>query len=121
MGTEKDDLPRFARLLHPVVDLVARIPTSVQVKLFAGFLLGTALLLLVGLTSAVLIARLNERVSILGTAGQIRLETRLVVEHEVTLPTEYRPLGLLTSDTAHASTIAQVQATFAQNIGTLEQ
>jgi len=50
--------------------------------LLAGFLFGTALLLMVGLTSAVLISRLNERASIYMTAGQIRLETGLVMENE---------------------------------------
>jgi signal transduction histidine kinase/CheY-like chemotaxis protein len=121
MGAEKDDLPRFARLLNPLVDLVARVPASVQVKLLVGFLSGTALLLVVGLTSAVLISRLNERASIYMTAGQIRLETGLVMENEVTLRTEYRALTLLTGDTTYEDKIAEIEQTFADNIGVLDQ
>ena len=73
---------RRSRRLSALVDLVARVPVSVQIKLLAGFLFGTALLLVVGLTSAVLISRLNERASIYMTAGQIRLKTGLVMENE---------------------------------------
>jgi len=116
-----EDLPRFARLLNPLVDLVARVPVSVQVKLLAGFLLGTALLLLVGLTSAFLIARLNERVAVYGTMGQLRLETGLVMENEVTQRTEDRALALLTGDSTYQDQIAEIQQTFAANINTLEQ
>jgi signal transduction histidine kinase/CheY-like chemotaxis protein len=120
-AADKDELNRFARLLNPLVDLVARVPVSVQVKLLAGFLTGTAVLLLVGLTSAVLIARLNERASIYATAGQMRLETGLIMEHEATLRTEYRSLALLTGDPTYDAKIAEIEQTFADNVATLEQ
>ena len=106
MQAERDDLPRFIRPLAPLIDLIARVPASVQVKLLVGFLGGAAVLLLVGMASAVMIGR-NEPVYVYLTAAQIRLEAGLEMEHEFALRTENRALTLLTGDPTYGDNMAQ--------------
>jgi PAS domain S-box-containing protein len=121
MGAGRDDdLPRFGRLVYPLVNLVAGIPASVQLKLLAGFLGGTVLLVLVAVLTAVVTARVTGRVSTYIVGANTRLDRGREMELEVSLQTEYRSLELLTSDPAYTEKIANMRKQFADDITALE-
>jgi PAS domain S-box-containing protein len=116
----RDDLPPFGRLLYPLIDLVARIPTSVQVKLLFGFLGGTLLLLVVALLTAFLIGRGAGRASSAMTGVYTRLDRGRDLEIGAAQQTEYRALQLTTGDTSYADKIAALEQTFSQDIVALK-
>ena len=57
-------MPRFTGPLHPLVDFVAGIRASVQIKLLCGFLVGVLLLLGMGILSLVVINRMGPRIGL---------------------------------------------------------
>jgi signal transduction histidine kinase len=114
-GSSDDDLPRFGRFLYPLVDLVAKIPASVQIKLLLGFLGGTLLLVSV----AVLAVVLTSRPSGLLTAGT-RQDRGRQMELEVSLQTRYRAVELITGGTTNSDNIAQVKRSLADDVAALE-
>ena len=115
-----DDLPRLSRLLYPLVDFVARIPASVQIKLLAGFLGGTVLLLVVAYFTAIAIGRVSGRASSQMIGGYTRLDRGRQMENEVNLQTQYRAVALLTGDPTNANKIAELKQSFTEGIATLE-
>jgi predicted PurR-regulated permease PerM len=81
--------------LRPSVDLVARLKTTVHLKLLAGFLVIALLLLLMGILSIVVIARMNQQVDQL-VALQAQTDLARQAIYSVTAQSHYRAMALIT-------------------------
>ncbi len=104
-------LPRFTGWLRPVVDVAARIPASVHLKLLSGFLVGALLLVAMAILSLVVIGRMNERVRDLDLL-QERTSRAQQMLYAVTAQSHYRAMALLTHDDKYNAQIADNKKTF---------
>ena len=106
-------LPGPTRLLTPLVDLVARLNTSVHTKLLAGFLFGALLLLGMGVLSLVVIGRMSDQVRQLERLEQ-RVDWSNQMIYAVTSQSHFRAMALLTRDDTNNDKIAAAKQTFAE-------
>ncbi len=116
-GTE---LPAYARLLQPLVDVVAGIRASVHLKLLSGFLAGALLLLGMGVLSLVVLDRMSQRVEDLARL-QEKLDRSRQMEYLVTAQSHYRAMALLTRDDSNNDKIAQAKRAFLEHLNTVER
>jgi len=106
-------LPGFTRPLAPLVNLVARLNTSVHMKLLAGFLFGALLLLGMGVLSLVVIGRMSDRVRQLERLEQ-RADWSNQMIYAVTSQSHFRAMALLTRDESNNVKIAAAKQTFVE-------
>jgi class 3 adenylate cyclase/CHASE3 domain sensor protein len=116
-GTE---LPAYARVLQPLVDVVAGIRASVHLKLLSGFLAGALLLLGMGVLSLVVLDRMSQRVEDLARL-QEKLDRSRQMEYLVTAQSHYRAMALLTRDDSNNDKIAQAKRAFLEHLNTVER
>lgn len=105
-------LPGLGRPLAPLVDLVARLNTSVHTKLLSGFLFGALLLLGMGTLSLVVIGRMSDQVRQLERLEQ-RADWSNQMIYAVTSQSHFRAMALLTRDESNNEKIAAAKQTFA--------
>jgi class 3 adenylate cyclase/CHASE3 domain sensor protein len=105
-------LPRVGRPLAPLVNLAARLNTSVHTKLLSGFLFGALLLLGMGILSLVVIGRMSDRVRHLERLEQ-RADWSNQMIYAVTSQSHFRAMALLTRDDSNNEKIAAAKQTFA--------
>jgi len=105
-------LPGPTRALAPLVDLVARLNTSVHMKLLSGFLFGALLLLGMGVLSLVVIGRMSDHVRQLERLEQ-RADWSNQMIYAVTSQSHFRAMALLTRDESNNDKIAAAKQTFA--------
>jgi class 3 adenylate cyclase/CHASE3 domain sensor protein len=106
-------LPGPTRALAPLVNLVARLNTSVHTKLLAGFLFGALLLLGMGILSLVVITRMSDRVRQLERLEQ-RADWSNQMIYAVTSQSHFRAMALLTHDESNNEKIAAAKQTFGE-------
>jgi class 3 adenylate cyclase/CHASE3 domain sensor protein len=113
-GEDLGPLPRF---LRPFVDMVARARATVHVKLLAGFLVIAVLMLLMGVLSIVVLARVNDQVDTLTLLNRQTNQARQMI-YDVTSQSHYRAMILLTHDPDHvyAGKLTAAKADFANNL-----
>jgi class 3 adenylate cyclase/CHASE3 domain sensor protein len=116
-GTE---LPAYARVLQPLVDVVAGIRASVHLKLLSGFLAGALLLLGMGVLSLVVLDRMSQRVEDLARL-QEKLDRSRQMEYLVTAQSHYRAMALLTRDDSNNDKIAQAKRAFLEHLNAVER
>jgi class 3 adenylate cyclase/CHASE3 domain sensor protein len=105
-------LPGPTRALAPLVNLVARLNTSVHMKLLSGFLFGALLLLGMGILSLVVISHISDRVRQLERLEQ-RADWSNQMIYAVTSQSHFRAMALLTRDDSNNEKIAAAKQTFA--------
>jgi class 3 adenylate cyclase/CHASE3 domain sensor protein len=110
-----EDLGPLPRILHPFVDWVARIQATVHVKLLAGFLVIALLLLLMGVVSIVVLARVNDQVDTLTALNRQTNQARQMI-YDVTAQSHYRAMALLTHDPAYTDKVYVAKSDFAANL-----
>jgi len=113
-GEDLGPLPRF---LRPFVDRVARTRATVHVKLLAGFLVIALLLLLMGVMSIVVLARVNDQVDTITALNRQTNQARQMI-YEVTAQSHYRAMILLTHDPEHIyiGKLYEAKSDFANNL-----
>ena len=104
-------LPGPTRALAPLVDLVARLNTSVHTKLLSGFLFGALLLLGMGILSLVVIGRMSDHVRQLERLEQ-RADWSNQMIYAVTSQSHFRAMALLTRDESNNEKIAAAKQAF---------
>jgi class 3 adenylate cyclase len=104
-------LPGPTRALAPLVDLVARLNTSVHTKLLSGFLFGALLLLGMGILSLVVMGRMSDQVRQLERLEQ-RADWSNQMIYAITSQSHFRAMALLTRDESNNEKIAAAKRTF---------
>src|SRR5258708_19341440 len=85
------------RIMNPFVDLVARVPASVQLKLLAAFLAIATLLIIVGAVGLQVLSEVNQRTEQL-IKLQRKIEAYRQVQHDTTSQLYSVSSALLISD-----------------------
>jgi class 3 adenylate cyclase/HAMP domain-containing protein len=111
-GSDLGPLPRF---LRPLVDRVAAARATVHTKLLAGFLFIALLLLLMGVLSVLVLARINGQVE---TLTRLNEQTNLARQmiYEVTAQSHFRAMELLTDDPIYTDKINDAKVEFAADL-----
>jgi signal transduction histidine kinase/ActR/RegA family two-component response regulator len=112
-------LPRFTGPLHPLVNLVARMPGGVHVKLLAGFLATAVLLVGMAANSLVILDRMNHRSQEINGLQQQRDDSRQML-YSVTVQMHYRAMALLTRDNMYNVKIALEKQNFSRLLDRVE-
>ena len=113
-------LPRFTGWLRPAVDAVARIKTSVHMKLLSGFLVGALLLVGMAALSLLVIGRMNERVDELNRLD-VKSSRAQQMLYDVTLQSHYRAMALLTREDKYNASVADTKASFVHLLNASER
>jgi class 3 adenylate cyclase/CHASE3 domain sensor protein len=105
---DPDRLPPF---IGPAVDFIARIRATVHTKLLAGFLIIAVLLVTMGITSILVIRRMNQQAHQLIT---LRDESDLARQgiYSVTAQSHYRAMALITRTSSWNDKIDPAKANF---------
>jgi class 3 adenylate cyclase len=113
------ELGPLPRALRPLIDGVARISTTVHMKLLGGFLTIALLLLLMGIFSIVVIGRMNQQVE-----GLIALETQTDLARQaiysVTSQSHFRAMALITEVDSWNDKITAAKAKFTEVLDDIE-
>jgi signal transduction histidine kinase len=115
-------LPRFTRILRPLVDAVARLNISVHRKLLFGFLIGALLLVGMAVLSLVIIGRMSERVAELDRLQEKASRAQQML-YLVTAQSHYRAMALLTHNATkdYNADIATAKGKFTDLLDAMEQ
>lgn len=113
------ELGPLPRVLRPLIDVVAKMPATVHMKLLGGFLTIALLLLLMGIFSIVVIGRMNQQVD-----GLIALETQTDLARQaiysVTAQSHYRAMALITQVDSWNDKITKAKADFTDDLDAIE-
>jgi signal transduction histidine kinase len=112
-------LPALVSPLRPVVDLVARIPISVHMKLFIGFLAGSLLILAMAGLNLIVIEQMNQKVNERSYL-QESLDRARQMDHLVTSQSHYRAMALLTPAEFWNDEITLAKMEFSEHLARLE-
>jgi signal transduction histidine kinase/ActR/RegA family two-component response regulator len=112
---KKEDirLPRFTRLLQPLVDMVAATPASVHTKLLAGFLATAVLLIGMAGFSVIIIDRLDQRSQDISRL-QEKIDDTQQMLYAVTAQSHYRAMAFLTHDDTFNVKVTNEKRIFSQ-------
>jgi class 3 adenylate cyclase/CHASE3 domain sensor protein len=110
-----EDLGPLPRILVPFVDRVARIKATVHVKLLAGFLVIALLLLLMGVVSIVVLARVNTQVDTLTALDRQTSQAQRML-YDVTAQSHYMAMALLTHDPSYVEKVDASKSDFAERL-----
>ena len=113
------DLGLVPGFLRPSVDLVARLKTTVHLKLLAGFLVIALLLLLMGILSIVVIARMNQQVDQL-VALQSQTDLARQAIYSVTAQSHQRAMALITEVDSWNDSVNASKVTFAEVVDQID-
>ncbi len=109
------ELPLLGRPLRPIVDFVARIKASVHVKLLAGFLIVSLLLLGMGVLSILLIGQMGQQIDDLSEL-QEKVDRSRQAKYLVTAQSHFRAMALLTNDDLWNDKIANAKVGFIEHL-----
>jgi class 3 adenylate cyclase/HAMP domain-containing protein len=109
---ELGPLPGF---LRPLVDWVARVDTTVHMKLLAGFLAIALLLLAMGVLSVIMLSRVNGQVDAL-TAFNRQTDLARQMIYTVTAQMHYRAMALVTNDASWNDKITLAKEDFGKDL-----
>ena len=114
-----DELRPLPGVMRPLVDWVARLRATIHTKLLAGFLLIALLLLLMGVLSVGVLARINDQVDTLTRLNEQTNVARQMI-YEVTAQSHYRAMQLVTEDPdrEYAGKISAAKDGFARSLET---
>ncbi|MDA1097305.1 MAG: histidine kinase, partial [Chloroflexi bacterium] len=98
-----------------LVNAVAKIRTSVRVKLLVGFLVGAGLLLSMGMLSLGVISRMSARVDDLHLLFQ-QVDLARQMEYAITAQSHFRAMALLTQDDTNTELIAAAKNEFVADL-----
>jgi HAMP domain-containing protein len=118
-SNDRNDLPRLAGPLRPIVDFAAGIKAGVHAKLLAGFLFGALLLVVLGVLSLTVISRMGLRVDEL-VRLQEKVDLTRQMEYAVTAQSHFRAMALLTLDDANNVKLANAKVGFLDNLAAME-
>ena len=113
------DLGLVPGFLRPSVDLVARLKTTVHLKLLAGFLVIALLLLLMGILSIVVIGRMNQQVDQL-VALQTQTDLARQAIYSVTAQSHYRAMALITEVDSWNDSVDTAKANFTEDVDQID-
>ena len=110
-----NDLGPLPSILRPFVDWVARIRTTVHIKLLAGFGVIAMLLLAMGLVCIGVLGRVNRQVETLTALNEQTSQARDMI-YEVTAQSHYRAMALITRDDVWLDKIYTAKTQFTDQI-----
>ena len=113
------ELGPVPRVLRPLIDVVAKMPATVHMKLLGGFLTIALLLLLLGIFSIVVIGRMNQQVVGL-TALETQTDLARQAIYSVTAQSHYRAMALITQVDSWNDKIAKAKADFTDDLNAIE-
>ncbi len=105
---EGDGVPR---MLRPFVDFVARIPSRLETKLLAGFLVVSVLMLALGIIGLLVVNRMDSQLDRLATLQQ-QSDNAHEMLYTITAQSHFRTMALLTGEQVWTDKIANAKATF---------
>lgn len=111
-------LGRLPPPLGSVVDLVARIHTSVHIKLLSGFLIGALLLLGMAILSLAVINRMDQQMNRFAQL-QENMDLARQMEYLVTAQSHFRAMALLTRNDAENVKVENAKVSFLENLDVL--
>jgi signal transduction histidine kinase/ActR/RegA family two-component response regulator len=112
-------LPRFARPLQPLVNMVAAIPGSVHTKLLAGFLATAVLLVGMAVFSVIIINRLDQRSQDISRL-QEKIDDTQQMLYAVTAQSHYRAMAFLTHDNTFNDKVTNEKRIFSNLLSRVE-
>jgi CHASE3 domain sensor protein len=92
-----NDLGPLPAFLRPFVDWVARLPTTVHIKLLAGFGVIAILMFSMGIVCVGVLNRVNHQVETLTALNEQASQARDMI-YDVTAQSHYRAMALITRD-----------------------
>jgi class 3 adenylate cyclase len=98
-------------LLRPFVDFVARIPSRLETKLLAGFLVVSVLMLALGIIGLLVVNRMDGQLDRLETL-QRQSDNAHEMLYSITAQSHFRTMALLTGEPVWTDKIANAKATF---------
>jgi class 3 adenylate cyclase/CHASE3 domain sensor protein len=110
-----NDLGPLPAFLRPFVDWVARIRTTVHMKLLAGFGVIAILMLAMGLVCIGVLGRVNRQVETLTALNEQTSQAREMI-YEVTAQSHYRAMALITRDDVWLDKIYAAKTLFTDQI-----
>ena len=110
-----NDLGPLPMFLRPFVDFVARIRTTVHIKLLAGFGVIAILMLAMGLVCIGVLGRVNNQVETLTALNEQTSQAREMI-YEVTAQSHYRAMALITRDDVWLDKIYAAKTQFTDQI-----
>ena len=114
-----NDLGPLPAFLRPFVDWVARLPTTVHIKLLAGFGVIAILLFSMGIVCVGVLNRVNHQVETLTALNEQASQARDMI-YDVTAQSHYRAMALITRDDVQAASATTAQ-TYPRVDGDLER
>jgi class 3 adenylate cyclase/CHASE3 domain sensor protein len=118
-GSPDRELGPLPRVLRPLIDVVARMPATVHMKLLGGFLTIALLLLLMGIFSIVVIGRMNQQVdSLIAFETQTDLARQAI--YSVTSQSHFRAMALITEIDSWNDKIDTAKANFVEDLNAIE-
>jgi signal transduction histidine kinase/CheY-like chemotaxis protein len=118
-AADESRLPRFARPLQPLVNMVAAIPGSVHTKLLAGFLATAVLLVAMAVFSVIIINRLDQRSQDISRL-QEKIDDTQQMLYAVTAQSHYRAMAFLTHDNTFNDKVTNEKRIFSQLLNRVE-
>ncbi len=101
------------RLLRPFVEFVARIPSRLETKLLAGFLVISLLMLALGIVGLLVVNRMDNQVGRLSTLQQQSDHARDLL-YNITAQSHFRTMALRTGDPVWTDKISANKEEFTQ-------
>lgn len=113
-------LPRYVSFLEPFMDFVARINWTAQTKLFAVFMAGALLVVVLGVLNVAIMARMNHQVEEMSML-QDCLDRARQVENLITASSHWTAMTLLTRNDANIARIESAKLGIAEHLEILER
>ena len=110
-----NDLGPLPAFLRPFVDWVARLPTTVHIKLLAGFGVIAILMFSMGIVCVGVLNRVDHQVDTLTALNEQASQARNMI-YEVTAQSHYRAMALITRDDIWLDKIYAAKAQFLDQI-----
>ena len=110
-----NDLGPLPPFLRPFVDWVARLPTTVHIKLLAGFGVIAILMFSMGIVCVGVLNRVDHQVDTLTALNEQASQARDMI-YEVTAQSHYRAMALITRDDIWLDKIYTAKAQFLDQI-----
>jgi class 3 adenylate cyclase len=110
-----NDLGPLPAFLRPFVDWVARLPTTVHIKLLAGFGVIAILMFSMGIVCVGVLNRVNHQVETLTALNEQASQAREMI-YDVTAQSHYRAMALITRDDVWLDKIYVAKAQFSDQI-----
>ncbi len=119
LSSPDSSLPPVISALRPLVDLVAGIPVYVHTKLLVAFLVGSVLLMAMGVLSIVIIERMSSQLHELSLL-QDNVNHTHRMEYLITAQSHFRAMALLTGYDSYNEDVAFAKEGFLEHLDAVE-